>query len=844
MDARKSHISEGVVRKAQEEARHDKRQALHTLHHYFMTRRDGTQFQWHSIEEHLVRYHAKLCIELKDTDKVHDALQQTFIRLKQQAGTFRLAGLIDIYIGEAEAHLNFVRAEIESKPSSPASAAGSVDPRFALAAAVASMTGHDVQTALRSHAEEVAYRLYVDVVIACLRVTQKCNNLGVFSLNKITQALNQVAKGRRVVNVISLCKKVRDFTDPIKNRDKVFPERHAAARGEDERPKIWRDRGDEFLHSSSAMTQVIATLRCQLSVSADVGAWGEVLAAINEYRALLNIFRGDLSRNLPADNEIVAFYVELKSVLFKSRRFPFVAHVAIQLARSVWALQSSQSLPEGLTAEHAATEAVLAVLSVADVRTTPLAVAHDHEREKSNNLAASLDLAAPPNRNTLIAEILKPSSSGLSVLDMASENARALFGVLTTDHSVSVCQRAAPLLEALDSSFAGYFPSIRDCAVRALLPVAAKCFSSVSIARFVTMAAFFKPLEFRSRLEPIVVEVASDPNSNVSVQIDEAETCIRFRPVASLGDRAGGVQAEFSQRLAAAAAPCYRPLPAQPAMPFSFHDFKMRLEQEAHHATMRSVLCRDREDFRNERLEKAKRDIIQAKNDTMNKLREKAIEANEERKRRQIKHLKEEVAKEVTIERRKWVVKQLKDRHKGIDFPATIATDGDFLETVVRIVKEFNSKVEGAKDSDAKRMDYWERAAREVEIPKREQYEKDLALDNERLAAERSANRLRMHREEWERGLKMKESLAKFETHRVKHEREIEKVRSTITGGGKRDMEQSDLQKAMLERQRIAEEEAAKAAKAAPARAEPAPAPAAPAAPAAEGKKWAPKSRQ
>ncbi|EKF99950.1 hypothetical protein TCSYLVIO_009125 [Trypanosoma cruzi] len=142
---------------------------------------------------------------------------------------------------------------------------------------------------------------------------------------------------------------------------------------------------------------------------------------------------------------------------------------------------------------------------------------------------------------------------------------------------------------------------------------------------------------------------------------------------------------------------------------------------------------------------------------------------NEEKKKEAVRLAQEarglaEYQEHINQNRRKVVLRRLKEKYKGFDAPPTLTlrASTDFVQELTTLLTAHLKKTTQQKTADVTKMNHFERACRELEIPKRKAIELE---ELEQHKAERAAARenfLIQHRKEFEKRQLDNQILQKF----------------------------------------------------------------------------------
>ncbi|CCD15917.1 unnamed protein product [Trypanosoma congolense IL3000] len=118
----------------------------------------------------------------------------------------------------------------------------------------------------------------------------------------------------------------------------------------------------------------------------------------------------------------------------------------------------------------------------------------------------------------------------------------------------------------------------------------------------------------------------------------------------------------------------------------------------------------------------------------------------------------------INRERRKLVLNRLRDKYKGFKASDTIAQKNptDFVQEVTMLLAQHLRQSTQEKSRDVTRMNHFERACREIEIPRRKAIELEEAEKNRAERAAAWQNFLAQHRKEFDKRQRDNELLRKF----------------------------------------------------------------------------------
>jgi hypothetical protein len=489
------------------------------------------------------------------------------------------------------------------------------------------------------------------------------------------------------------------------------------------------------------------------------------------------------------------------------------------------------------SAASTATAAVLAVLAAPSIGERRNQFGEqDADFRRLSDLAMMFKLGVVPSHATLCGAL---RSSGCLVTAVPA--AEKLFALLTAPViDADTCANTALYLSELAMSMPSfektYGPKIRSLSLKRYFLLVAESKNSISLR-----ADKLNIGDHRTSVEAnreLLLRVLLD-ELHIPVLVDQGTAAVTF-PSVSLAR----MHITFAKLAEAAAPP--RTV-AQPKRQPLIVDLQT-LELESNRMIAFHSLVKDRVKATVELKDKRFMQIYAQK-----EARKQAVidaEANHQRKIQEEndKRMAREYQLAELKERRKLLIRRVQEKHKGLKVNPAIVdlNQQSFIDNLTAALTEFQRRLETAKRSDVRKMDHFERACREKDIPKRKEITASMVGDLEIERQTRWANNLKQHRKEFEERAATRTRLQKFLRHAAQYEAQLSERATKVT---KRD-EQEDLLKA--EKARLAQASGQTQTVPAPAPAPTAAAPAAsnPSADAASlpapvaGAKWAPRQKK
>ena len=749
--------------------------ALQTLHTFLTDRRTQKNGMWNKQLELVMRRHIELCVELHKDQPLREALNG-YRFVVMQVDVRHLEEAVKYVIKLAMEEIRAGEAALTATPTQEEEI-------------LTSLTGESFLSRCSRQKVDAALAFFFDAMKHCAARLNYAAKL-TCSFHRCMKAIFEVCDefGSRYPRARSQFDHFADVSN------KHF---HALLTGQDRA---------SFLSSEEHVENIMEVKLLQLRVATKLGLWRTVTQTIEEFRAVVNAVSAN---NKPIRKQHQQRQFEMLSEIFRlADNAVFHAHCSIRNARLKMQIGDADKNDIAITASQAVLAVLCVPLSADDVQ--GIIQSRDVDREKYLSLAKNLGVTGSLTRTSVAAELVQ---SGL--LDNATPVVQDLFHNLFEVSSVNVCRVVSPMLNQIKSvpALSTYVRPLEDLAVHSMLLVLSKCFKQVSVQHFFELATFFKPEDYVTRVEPLLLASIEELSSRCQLRIDQRQQLICFQPKVPIGTLVDAV--------ADAVRPCapQRPIPPSPFESIPLASLMARLDRERQRCLCRSQVAVLRQEKAQERGKLEKQRIEQRKQDEIAQKQKLEEEHNLKAKLDKYKAEIARLEKEEGLERRRWVVRSLQQKYSGFRVPpdAPQASEGAFLDVLSGCVFKHKREKTQQQHSDVRRMDYFECACRQAELEKRQVMESEQAA---RLSAEhqtRMQNMREMRKTEWEAKLRVMKALAPLQAARKDYERTMQAAQSREPTS-KFEEQQQRLQRDLREREEAAEEERRKKAPAASAK--------------------------
>lgn len=733
----------------------DAKSALTQTRQFLSSKRPETR-QFNPTHSDIIKLHIAHCITLRT--EVH--LKSAFLFYRSRTEHLQSSLLGDILL--------FSQAKCDEALTAASNVKLDHD------AIVSQLTHVPVKELAARRSIEVAVAFYLDVTRGCLNVIGNLPRYEVYYQLLAQRAFDVFAKHQRrqEVNILS---------DIIR--------RHRAHSFGDREHRLVISGNDE------AMRANLQTKHTQLRTLIGLHLWNNVVQNIQEFREIVRAFK--TWQKPPKYSDLATHYELLSDVFLVAENYAFHAFASVQRAM----LRIRTGGGSDTSFQQLANQACLAALCIYDSGSTQR-IDFQHQRDTALILAKAFDQNTPPTRTHMLSRLYKPTELGQSLFDLASPEVRVLVGKLTNPNSVLICRDVQPTLEAIRAipALAMYEAPLRQVAVRSMIRVIAKAFSSMHIDHFCQLCPFYDRAKFATELEPMLLETAPEAGVTLAIDVDRGE--LRFGGGAGSGDGIVSIQGFIAHQLSLASTHCHRKTIVPPAFPKSVVD---DIEKERVRLLTRNTICQLRLDGEEARKMEKQRELLEKKReDVRRKVEEEQKRIQKQRDAERGKLVKQ-IQEAEGVERRRWVLKALRQKYKGLVISDSLATHAQdkFANEVTAILVSFRRAAELTKESDIRLMDHYERSYRETEIPLRKAREEALAETTRQEQLKRRENLLKKQQEDHVRAVQVKARLLPLAEHKAHYEKDLSDFlnKQLSDKNRKRDEEQRELDRMMRERE-------------------------------------------
>lgn len=476
----------------------------------------------------------------------------------------------------------------------------------------------------------------------------------------------------------------------------------------------------------------------QLDSAIQMELWQEAYKAIEDIHGLMN-----LGKKQPVAKTMANYYQKLAMVFWKAGNQLFHAAALLKL------FQLTRDLKKNITAEETqrmATHVLVATLAV------PLPSAHpEFDRfietdksplEKAQRLAVLLGLQNPPTRASLLKDMIR-----YNVVQAAGKEYRDLYQWLEIDFDpLNLCSRIQSVTDGIaadeKSPLLQYIQSLHDVTVVRLIREISQVYQSIEFDRILKLASFIDKFS----LERLLVDCVR--HNDMQIRIDHQENCIHFGTELAESqreDRTDGPQLQtmpseqIRSQLVNMSVVLHRAINTinpnrkkadreriRTQIVRNYHDTK---QKEHHRILSRQKMIEELKESierrNNEREEEEQRrhdeEVRRQKQAEEKRLQIEQEERDKKRAANEIqmikdKSLKDKVAQiSTTASGQKMLKKMDEEELKKMDAEQIAKREN---EELIKERKEFQTRL---KNQD-KKVDYFERAKRQMEIPLIEKY--------------------------------------------------------------------------------------------------------------------------
>lgn len=476
----------------------------------------------------------------------------------------------------------------------------------------------------------------------------------------------------------------------------------------------------------------------QLDSAIQMELWQEAYKAIEDIHGLMN-----LGKKQPVAKTMANYYQKLAMVFWKAGNTLFHAAALLKL------FQLTREMKKNITAEETqrmATHVLVATLAV------PLPSAHpEFDRfietdksplEKAQRLAVLLGLPSPPTRASLLKDIMR-----FNVVQLADKQFHDLYEWLETDFDpLNLCTRVKSITDIIaedeKSSLKQYIQALHDVTVVRLIREVSQVYQSIEFSRILQLAMFID----KFHLERILVDCVR--HNDMQIRIDHQDNCIHFGTDLSESQRADhpdGPQLQsmpseqIRSQLVNMSVVLHRAINTinpnrkkaereriRAQIVRSYHETKKMehqriLQRQKMIEDLKETIERKNNEREEEELRRQEEEVRRQKMAEQKRLELEQEEREKKRVANELQQIKEKSLKEKmaqisqTTTGQKMLKKLDESELKKLDAEQIAKRE---TEELVKERKELQSKLK----SQEKKVDYFERAKRQMEIPLIEKY--------------------------------------------------------------------------------------------------------------------------
>uniref|UniRef100_A0A673I619 Eukaryotic translation initiation factor 3 subunit A n=1 Tax=Sinocyclocheilus rhinocerous TaxID=307959 RepID=A0A673I619_9TELE len=511
------------------------------------------------------------------------------------------------------------------------------------------------------------------------------------------------------------------------------------------------------LNNPESQSMHLETRLVQLDSAISMELWQEAFKAVEDIHGLFA-----LSKKPPKPQLMANYYNKVSTVFWKSGNALFHACTLHRL------YHLSREMRKNLTQEEMqrmSTRVLLATLSIPITpERTDIARLLDMDGiivEKQRRLATLLGLQSPPNRQSLINDMVR-----FNLLQYVVPEVKELYNWLEVDfHPLKLCGRVTKVLNWVrdqaekESDLQHYVPHLQNNTILRLLQQVAQIYQSIEFSRLASLVPFVdslqivqnvridhtsRTLSFGSDLNystkedsPVGPFLQNMPSEQIRNQLTAMSSCLAkaiqvIKPASILQEHEEQSQQAITAYLKNARKEHQRIL----ARRQTIEERKERLES--------LNIQREKEE-----LEQREAELQKVRKAEEERLRQEAKEREKERIMQEHEQIKKKTVRErlEQIKKTELGAKAFKD----IDIEDLEELDPDFImaKQVEQLEKEKKELQERLKNQE-KKIDYFERAKRLEEIPLiKKAYEEQRIIDMElwELQEEERISNMKMERE-------------------------------------------------------------------------------------------------
>lgn len=520
----------------------------------------------------------------------------------------------------------------------------------------------------------------------------------------------------------------------------------------------------------------------QLEVAVKFDSWQHAYQAIEDIHTLINYFK-----RVPKQSMMYDYFKQLSNIFWESKNWLFHSYSLMKLFN----LSKQKAKQEPEERRVLASRVILAVLCIPFWNQEPPTCLspflQNLEREKAAKMTELLGSNHPPNRMSLMHDMLKKDPKNLGVMNCADKEIIDLYNIVESNvQPLTMAEQLTPILEWMaEKEMTEYIPYVREVAAVSVIVQASKVYSTISLDALRDMC----PVDSFEKLEALLVAVARSEANSVQMVIDHQARAVHFE------------DADISSAIISSALPNLRKEFANINRLLVQRNETERKSQEQEIEQYRQVLPK-----RVKEMQKMERQAVQRRKMIIEKRKEREEQRQLERiKARQLQEREEKektrVKEQEKVEKKRLEREELdkleRERKEQEDFATrlvdqfkndmggikvkrlqeTITGTGDAESTAVsaesavdkvraemqKMMLEQKEKQETKRLEEWQKVHWYERAAREMEVPMIREAFKQRQAQLKADAEARVANQKAQALKDWEEAKEAKARLGRMQ---------------------------------------------------------------------------------
>uniref|UniRef100_A0A1B6CP13 Eukaryotic translation initiation factor 3 subunit A n=1 Tax=Clastoptera arizonana TaxID=38151 RepID=A0A1B6CP13_9HEMI len=739
--------------------------ALDTLYEVFKNKK--WTYSWsESVLEPIMFKYLDLCVELKKSHIAKEGLFQ-YRNMFQSVNVGSLENVIRFYLRTAEERTEAAREQSQQAVIDIDDLDNLATPESILLSAV---SGEDAQDRSDRTILTPWVKFLWESYCQCLELLRTNAHVETLYHDIARMAYQFCLKYNRKTEFRKLCDKLRKHLEDISKLPVLV--------------------ANVSINKPETQQFNLDTRLVQLDSAIQMELWQEAYKATEDIHNLMN-----LSKKPPVPKTMANYYHKLAMVFWKAGYYLFHAAALFKLFQLSKEMKKNMSTDE---LQRMACRVLLATLSI------PLPSAHpEFDRfietdksplEKAQRLAVLLTLQQPPTRASLLKDVVR-----LNVVGLASPQLQELYNCLEVEFSpLTLCNRVQAVTDTLQGEDnLQYIRPLQDVTLVRLIRQVSQVYQTIQFSRLLELGHFTTSFH----LERLLVECVR--HNDMQIRIEHGTGCVHF-----------GIDLSESQREDKPEGPTLQSMPSEQVrnqlinmstvltkalliispnankpdreklrqqMVQHYHDTKAREHQRilARHKIIedrkehleRLNIERDLEEAR--RVEEVQRQHLLNEQKRLDQEREERERKRQESEIQQIKerHLKDKMQQISQTSHGQKVLKKLEnDDIKNLDADQIAAKEAEELQKERR---EIQQKLK----SQEKKVDYFERAKRLVEIPLYQAMFKEKQIQDRQFWEQQETERMDLIVTERKEAVEHRRRLARMEADKQIFIDKIKKAR-------------------------------------------------------------------